>query len=360
MAAGIVTRARVLLLATFLVVGLVVSVPVAVPDSSNSIGTTAQGMSDPSAARKVPASYTPSARTNSPKSTLRVSRKTKRSKPKLALKGLAGRVTVTARYRAQRGNARTVGRSSTKRRQVTAPSSWVLAVPRTTYRVSVRAPGVDPLTRSIPTKRFNRTFRFMVQPPNLATDFARFGTAATFWDTCIYSLIDGTDTVSSVSPSNTLYYGGNVNGKFASHVKFALQKVTEVTGFKFEYAPYSRNINYFEFAIKDNSKKASKYAWQLSGMAGPGWTDYDSGKSRYTGADISLNLMEQAPANAIRRLIMHEVGHAMGLSHAKYPAQVMYRQVNSSVPAWGKGDLTGLHQVANRGCHFAVGEDMSG
>ncbi len=349
MATGIVTRSRVSVLATVLVAGLVIAVPVAIPDSSSSTSAIAQGASNES----------PTTRASSPKPTLNVFRKNKRSTPRLVIKGLDGSVTVTTRYRVKRGAKRTVARVATKQRQIGTRASWALAVPRTTYLVTVRTAGVDPLTRTVPAKRFNRTFRFTVQPPNLATDFTRFGTTATFWDACGYRVTSGTNTVSSVTSSNTLYYGGNVQGKFASHVKFALDKVTEVTGFKFEYVSHPRNINYFGFTIKDNSKKAGKHAWELSGMAGPGWVDYDSGKSRYTGADISLNLMEQAPSNALRRLIMHEVGHAMGLSHAKYVTQVMYKQVEASAPVWGNGDLAGLRQVVNRGCRFEVGDDLS-
>lgn len=357
MARRSLTRTRVSLLATTLVAGLVVAVPVAISDSSTSAN--AGGQSTAQSKPKALASETPSARAASPRPTLKVSRKTTRSSPRLVVNGLDGTVKVTARYRVKRGAKGTVTRVSTKQRKISTRASWALVVHPTTYRLTVQAPGVHSLTRAVPAKRFSRTFALKMRTPNLATDFTRFGTAATFWDTCSYMVSAGTTTVSSVIPSNTMYYGGNVNGKFASHVKFALNRVAEVTGFRFEYASQPKDFNYLEFVIKDNSKKGTKNKWELSGVAGPGWVNYDSGKSRYTGADISLNLMNQAPTNAIRRLIMHEVGHAMGLSHAKYETQVMYSQVFAMAPVWGNGDRAGLKQVANRGCRFQVGDDLS-
>ena len=51
-------------------------------------------------------------------------------------------------------------------------------------------------------------------------------------------------------------------------------------------------------------------------------------------------------------LLMHELGHMVGLDHTGDPAQIMYPSVTSQTPAdWGAGDRNGLHRVgATNGC----------
>ncbi len=46
-------------------------------------------------------------------------------------------------------------------------------------------------------------------------------------------------------------------------------------------------------------------------------------------------------------ILMHELGHAMGLGHVHDPHQVMYsgRYPDLRVDDWGPGDLEGLRQV---------------
>jgi hypothetical protein len=51
-------------------------------------------------------------------------------------------------------------------------------------------------------------------------------------------------------------------------------------------------------------------------------------------------------------LLMHELGHAVGLGHTLDPHEVMFPVISEASPGtWGSGDLVGLARVgASGGC----------
>ena len=50
-------------------------------------------------------------------------------------------------------------------------------------------------------------------------------------------------------------------------------------------------------------------------------------------------------------LVLHELGHTMGLGHASSTKQIMYPMVTSGLARLGRGDLAGLeHRGARLGC----------
>lgn len=58
----------------------------------------------------------------------------------------------------------------------------------------------------------------------------------------------------------------------------------------------------------------------------------------------------------VGKLLMHEVGHVIGLGHARGDEQVMYPTLLQGTPSdWGAGDLSGLQsQGAEHGCIYRV------
>lgn len=52
-----------------------------------------------------------------------------------------------------------------------------------------------------------------------------------------------------------------------------------------------------------------------------------------------------------RQIMEHEVGHVLGLSHARAASQLMFGSASQKNPRWGAGDLTGLRRIgASQGC----------
>lgn len=69
---------------------------------------------------------------------------------------------------------------------------------------------------------------------------------------------------------------------------------------------------------------------------------------RYVGGTVLVNPMfAGGPPETITRLVMHEIGHLVGLADVEAPEEIM--DPDLSAAAWGAGDLVGLH-VTHGGC----------
>lgn len=76
---------------------------------------------------------------------------------------------------------------------------------------------------------------------------------------------------------------------------------------------------------------------------------YVSGKVLLNGADQLDNGFR--PGKTWGKVILHELGHVLGLGHVADPAQVMHPSLVSSPAAWGTGDTAALVQLGpNSGC----------
>jgi hypothetical protein len=66
---------------------------------------------------------------------------------------------------------------------------------------------------------------------------------------------------------------------------------------------------------------------------------------------VVLDQRARMPRRTWRQVMQHEMGHVLGLSHARASSQVMFGTASRTNARWGAGDLAGLHRIgASRGC----------
>ncbi|MGH9164078.1 MAG: matrixin family metalloprotease [Acidimicrobiales bacterium] len=79
-------------------------------------------------------------------------------------------------------------------------------------------------------------------------------------------------------------------------------------------------------------------------------TDGPGHRRWVTGA---VTISASTPRREQKLVLMHELGHVMGLGHVDEPTQIMapHRQSVTADPRWGAGDLAGLEALGRKaGC----------
>ena len=66
--------------------------------------------------------------------------------------------------------------------------------------------------------------------------------------------------------------------------------------------------------------------------------------------DALVPLMQRGHSDQVRAIVMHELGHVVGLDHVDDPTQLMYPR-NLGLTAFSRGDLEGLAQLGHGVCH---------
>lgn len=165
-------------------------------------------------------------------------------------------------------------------------------------------------------------------------------------------------------------------------VKAALAKVTTATGLRFRYLSTTRYVprdavihypsgNQYVFdAAQERAKTGAELvvAWApkwatnlLSGSeAGSGtasWSASASSQLRIVQGAVVLRtgvplLSGFRAGESVGTLLLHELGHAVGLGHVGIRSQVMYPTIGTWSPAgYGSGDRSGLHLLGRAaGC----------
>lgn len=152
-------------------------------------------------------------------------------------------------------------------------------------------------------------------------------------------------------------------------LRAALRQIADATGFTFRYAgstsvvPFRKGRSTIEQVPDDalyvawtTSSVVPRLAGNVIGLGGPGTSYSRIGtqwrvESAGVVIDKSAHLSTAIGKNGatLQSLLLHELGHAMGLGHSESKANVMYEGLGSwSRPHLGPGDRAGLHDLSSR------------
>jgi hypothetical protein len=162
------------------------------------------------------------------------------------------------------------------------------------------------------------------------------------------------------NPCQTIGYRVNPRGGYAASVadvRRTFAAVGRVTGFRFRYLGRTgaqvdpHRYGYFPGSTDivvdwQSPGQEPELARRVAGLGGH-WV---LGKRRFDGYMV-LDRTEHVSRLVWRQIMSHELGHVLGLGHARSRTQLMYGTSTEQNRLWGAGDLTALRRVgASQGC----------
>ena len=77
---------------------------------------------------------------------------------------------------------------------------------------------------------------------------------------------------------------------------------------------------------------------------------YRTGQVVLDAEDLAPELDRRGGRAEVRSVVLHEVGHLLGLDHVDDPSQVMYEYSSPEVTTYQAGDLAGLEALGTGRC----------
>jgi hypothetical protein len=156
----------------------------------------------------------------------------------------------------------------------------------------------------------------------------------------------------------------------------AIARISEVTGLQFVFDGRTAEAPVSDRPVFQPDRYGDQWApvliaWgtvaeqpdfltDVAGLAGSASVSTAAGERVFVTGTVQLDaaaferiLADPAGVPVARAIVLHELGHLVGLDHVPDPAQLMYPTQQAALD-FGAGDLTGLHRLGTGACVPAI------
>ena len=178
----------------------------------------------------------------------------------------------------------------------------------------------------------------------------------------------------SCDPIRWTFNAKNAPKRALKQLRAGMRRLHLATGLDFDYKgktsqkpnPYGNNLEGADVIVGWRTPKDYRVFKRNPGTVGIGGNKYYSGFQEADGSPVNKAVQGGVVFNASMRgelrngfgrgatwgeVIIHELGHVMGLGHPNADKQIMYYSIIGRDADWGAGDLAGFRRVGDvRGC----------